>query len=249
MGGLIRGSPRRLAGGAWVLGLLLVVAGPVAAMQLMTEELPPYAYQSGDKVEGLSIELVDALFKRANMRYEIRVVPLKRALQTVDQRADACIFPLERTQEREAQYAWVSPLLITRNAFYSLPDSGLVIRSLKDAQDLSVGIYAGSALHDYLATFDFTALQVVREELLNARKLGRNRIDLWATDSVSGHYFARRAGIRDIREQFIFLTTLRGIACNPGVAPNVVRSLRQELREMHAQGEVKRIMDSYRFQR
>lgn len=247
MGGLNPLPACRPVAVVMLLGLLLV--RPATAMQMMTEELPPYSFQSGNKVEGLSIDLVDALFKRADMRYEIRVVPLKRALQTVDRSNDACIFPLERTQEREAQYTWISPLLITRNAFYSLPDSGLVIRSLKDAQDLSVGIYAGSALNEYLATFDYTGLQVVREELLNARKLGRKRIDLWATDSVSGHYFARRAGINGIREQFTFLTTLRGIACNPAVAPNVVRALRQELREMHAEGVVKQIMDSYRFQR
>ncbi len=223
---------------------------PVArAIQLMTEELPPYAFQSGERVEGLSIELVDALFKRAGVRYEIRIMPLKRALVSVAQESDACIVPLQRTQEREAQFTWISPLLITRSAFYSLQDNELQVRSLKDAHDLSVGVYAGSALQEYLATFDFTGLQVVREELLNARKLGHRRIDLWATDSVSGHYFARRAGISAIREQLTFLTTLRGIACNPGVSRNVVQSLRGELRQMHKDGQIQKIMDSYRFQR
>ncbi len=227
---------------------VLLGATPARALQLMTEELPPYSFLEGNQPKGLSIDIIKLLFKRAGIQFEIRIVPLKRALATVANSSDACVFPLERTQAREVLYTWISPLLITRTGFYTKSDSRLVIRSLKDAQNLSVGIYAGSALHEYLSTFDFTGLQVAREELLNARKLQANRIDLWATDSVSGRYFARRAGIADIREQYLFLTTLRGIACNREMSPGIVQPLQRELKRMHADGAVRGIMDRYRYQ-
>lgn len=259
MDGLTRSLATRLPGRTpgccgmpWrvcALLLCLSLSGPAGgAVKLMTEELPPYAFLDGGKVKGLSIDIVRVLFARAGVVFEVRVVPLKRALATVDQQEDACVFPLERNQEREARYAWISPLLITRTGFYSLADSPLQIRSLKDAQSLAVGIYDGSAIHEYLKTFDFTALEVVREELLNARKLKIGRIDLWATDSVSGRYFARRAKLENIHEQHVFLTTLRGIACNRNLSPRIVRSLRSELKQMHVEGRVRQIMDRYRYQ-
>ncbi len=227
----------------------VAVAAPATALQLMTEELPPYSFKSNNRVDGLSIEIITELFKRAGVSFDIRLVPLRRALATVEAEADSCVFPLERSQEREARFAWVSPLLITQSAFYSSTGRDLRVRSLADARDLSVGTYGGSALHEYLVTFNYSALQIAREELLNARKLQAGRIDLWATDTISGEYFARRAGIADLREQLVFMTTLRGIACNPSISPAILRSLRHELKKMHLEGRVTHIMNSYRFDR
>lgn len=225
----------------------LATAPGAVALQLMTEELPPYSFKSDNRVDGLSIEIISELFKRAGVSFEIRLVPLRRALHTVEEQPDSCVFPLERSQEREARFAWVSPLLITQSAFYSSTGQDIRVRSLADARDLSVGTYGGSALHEYLVTFNYSGLQIAREELLNARKLAAGRIDLWATDTISGEYFARRAGIADLREQLVFMTTLRGIACNTAISPAILRSLRHELKKMHLEGRVNHIMDSYRF--
>lgn len=235
--------------GSAFAGLALAGAPGAGAVQLMTEELPPYSFQQGREVNGLSIDIIRELFRRSEVAYEIRMVPLRRALATVEQNPDACVFPLERSQEREARYTWVSPLLITRTGFYSRPDSDLAVHSLADARELAVGTYAGSAVHEYLQSFGYSGVQVAREELLNARKLQAKRIDLWATDSVSGRYFARRAGITGIQEQFVFLTTLRGIACNAGISPGITRTLQRELRGMHVEGVVRGIMDRYRYEK
>lgn len=212
-------------------------------LQLYTEELPPYSMQKGTQPNGMSVEIVSLLFDRAKLEYEIRVVPWKRAFSMLQNRSNSCAFPVQRNQEREVVFHWISPILITHTAFYTNKKSSLSIRTLEDARYLEIGSYAGSAIVDYLSNLKFIVRTTTKEEN-NIHKLTHNRIDIWAADTNTAKYYAKKNNVQ-IKEHVVFFTTLRALACNIGVSKPIIDKLRYTLKEMYEDGSVTAVMKKY----
>ncbi|WP_133296095.1 transporter substrate-binding domain-containing protein [Zooshikella ganghwensis] len=172
-------------------------------LQLYTEELPPYSMQKGTQPNGISVEIVSLLFDRAKLEYEIRVVPWKRSFSMLQNRSNSCAFPVQRNQEREVVFHWISPILITHTAFYTNKQSSLHIRTLEDARYLEIGSYAGSAIVDYLSNLKFIVRTTTKEEN-NILKLTHNRIDIWAADTNTAKYYAKKI-MSKLRSMWSFL--------------------------------------------
>jgi polar amino acid transport system substrate-binding protein len=210
---------------------------------LVTEEIPPYAYKQNGKPAGASVEIIKALFKEAEIPYKISIYPWKRALETAKSK-QACIFPIQRSQEREALFNWVSPVLITQTGFYTTPKSKVNIRTLDDVKNYSIGTYRGSAVEDYLTHQGFNVVSTSTDNV-NIRKLSSNRIDVWAADTLTASYLADKEK-KEIREALVYFTTLRALACNLTVPKDQVKKLQQALQTIYQKGTVDNILRKYK---
>lgn len=210
---------------------------------LVTEEIPPYAYKLKGKPAGVSVEIIEALFKEAGIPYKISIFPWKRALETAKSK-QACIFPIQRSQEREALFNWVSPVLITQTGFYTAPTSKVNIRTLDDVKNYSIGTYRGSAVEDYLTHQGFNVIST-STDTVNIRKLSSNRIDVWASDTLTASYLADKQKI-EITEALVYFTTLRALACNLTVPEDQVKKLQQALQTIYHKGTVDSILKKYK---
>ncbi|MEH6345345.1 MAG: transporter substrate-binding domain-containing protein [Bermanella sp.] len=229
-----------------VLFLSLIVL-PIchgAPLKLITEELPPYAYREGGKITGASVDIIKALFKQANISYQIKMFPWKRAYETAKSES-ACIFPIQRSQEREVLFNWISPVLITQTAFYANDSGDHQVRTLTDALKLKIGTYRGSAVEEYLTGQGFKVTSVSKDSV-NANKLSFERIDLWAADTLSAPYFIKKANITNIKEALVYFTTLRALACNPAVPATTISKLQDALQAIYNSGEVDKILAKYK---
>ena len=103
------------------LGVLLGSAAQAdqAPIRLLTFNEPPWVEAEGERLQGPTIELIKQLFERAGVPYSIEVLPLKRALKEALNQPGTCVFPIERSQERETSLRWISPLVVSRYGLYA----------------------------------------------------------------------------------------------------------------------------------
>ncbi|OUS26308.1 hypothetical protein A9Q99_18955 [Gammaproteobacteria bacterium 45_16_T64] len=223
--------------------LLLSPVAHAEKYMLYTEELPPYSFKGGDK-RGAAIDIASALFERSGLDYEVKITPWKRAYVTVENTPNTCLFPAQRNQEREASFHWVSPLYISQTAFYGLETDGLVIRTLNDAKGLKIGSYNGSAAAEYLQGWGHD-VKTVAHDKQNIMKLSRNRVDLWASDTLSAAYQAKKHNTV-LQRKLVYFSTLRALACSLDIPKAIVDKLQAELGSMYGDGTIDKIMADYR---
>lgn len=219
-----------------VLALLLFSLPLRAEVQLFAWERPPLVQQSGDgRGAGLVPELAAELFRRAESRYQLRFLPLQRALRQVQGQVNSCALLVERQQEREPGYVWIGPVLISRLGLYARGDDNLQLLSLEQARGLTILSHQGSGAGEYLQ--GAAGLQVIysNNESLNLRMLQRQRARVWATSSAVAR---ARAVEPPLREVLPFLTLMEDIACHPQFEPALLQRLQLELRQMYVDGWV-----------
>lgn len=212
---------------------------------LLTEQIPPYSFKSENGIEGAGVDVVTQLFSRVGISVAFQIMPLKRALHTARKNKNTCIFPIQRTQEREAAFKWVSPILVSQAGLYSTKKSNLHIVTLNDAKGYVIGGYGGSAIFNYLKSHELNAIPV-NNDILNFKKLLANRIDFWATDTLTASYLTNMSDRNLIKLDVIFMTNIRALACNLGVDSSVVSALQAHLIEMYRDGAVDSIVGSYK---
>ena len=230
-----------------LLSSLLVLVSPItsaASFTLLTEELPPYSIKKGG-TSGAAVEIVSELFKRAGLQFNVKIVPWQRAYNGAVEDANTCVFPIQRNQEREALFQWISPVLITQNAFYTLDDSKHSIRTIDDVKGLKIGSYRGSAVAEYLTSNGYT-VDLVPKDAPNMQKLGAGRIDVWAADTLVASHLTKKANVTNVKEQLVYFSTLRALGCNLSTSQSTIDKLQAELKSMYGDGTIEKIMMKYR---
>lgn len=222
--------------------LLLRAEMCLAQFTILTTAAPPFVSEDGKS--GISIDIVKEMFKRSNIEYQFKTTPLARALDQAAKKKEVCVVPIQRSQERETTYKWISPILVTQSSLFSPKDSKLDLSVLIDAKDMTIGALRGSDEEEYLQGSGFKKVQTANDELNNAKKLEKNRIALWATDSILGPYYAQKAGFT-VKQQLVFRSTLRALACHIDTSDETVDKLTSSLKEMYSDGTVKKIFTDY----
>lgn len=231
-----------------VLLFLMACCGAVEAQEkftLLTERLPPYSIMVDGVVTGAGVDIVSELFRRANIPFDVFLLPWKRAELAAKTQSAHCFFPVQRSQENEVMFTWISPIVISHSAFYTLKDSAYQIRTLDDVQGLNIGTYRGSGVAHYLQDNGFTLdLTVIDAPNLDKLKLGR--LDVWAADTLTAHYLAKQSNTSELKEQLVYFTTLRALACHPDTPESTVEKLNKVLKGMYVDGSIDDIVDRYR---
>ena len=118
------------------------------------------------------------------------------------------------------------------------------INSLDDARNYVVGGYKGDAIALYLESQGFE-IEYVSKDFLNARKLDRERIDLWATGHLLGPYYAKENGVFNLEVAFVFKETVMSLAFNKNTDDKIISRLNRKLDKMKTKGVIGRIEAKY----
>ena len=227
---------------------MVVSAYTVAAepIKLTTESYPPFNMitRTGE-ISGISTDIVHELFKRSQIPVEMELLPWNRAYSMAQESPNVGVFSTTRTVEREKLFKWVSPLTSNNWVFLAKKDRNIRLSSLEDAKKYRIGGYRGDAIALYLEAQGFNLDLVSRDEL-NALKLDRGRIDLWATGHLLGPYLAKKQRVDGLVDVLTFKETVMGIAFHPETPDTVINRLNTTLQEMYDDGSVDRIFNYYR---
>lgn len=229
---------RRPRGPFWscVLACLAVVCvaqvnAEQAPIRLLTYDEPPWVDAQQQPPQGATIELVKQLFTQAGVPYSIEVFPLKRALKMAAAQPGTCVFPIERSQERETALRWISPLVISRYGFYSAPGHVLSLPTLESARPYSIASYLGSGVGEYLLSRGFNLIEVSSAKL-GPNMLAHKRFDLWVSDTRTAEALSSAAGATLGKPDLVFLSTLRAMGCHPDTSNVSIELLQSALLQM-----------------
>ena len=232
------------------LFLALLVApqsGFAQTIQLKTENYPPFN-MSGEqeKIIGISTEIVKQLFERAEVDYKLELLPWQRAFSLALEEPNTAVFSTTRTAERENKFKWVGPIVQNNWVFIAKASSNISLSNLEEAKSLRVGGYQGDAVALYLADQGFT-LDLAPQDNLNALKIDRNRIDLWATGHLLGPFQAKQLGVGGLEPVLTFRETIMSIAFNINTDDALIEKLNTELAAMKAEpGLIESIEANYK---
>jgi polar amino acid transport system substrate-binding protein len=227
-----------------VMMLLLPELALAREYRLFTQPLPPYVEVNGDSLEGLSIEIITELFNRANIPFRIEIMPWKRALFMVNQTNFSCLFPIQRNQDREADFHWVSPLYVERLGIYQLASAKTPLVNVRDLQGSVVGTYAGSATNQYLTSLQIKT-EALDQEANNILMLKFGRIDYWATDILVAEHLIEQREIEGIQLGLEFFSSLRSLACHLNMPTEDLNALRTSLEDLFHDGTIDRLAKKY----
>lgn len=154
-------------------------------IKIYTEDYPPLNYFKNGKLTGASIDIVQAIQNDIKSNHSVEVLPWKRAFLTTLKNKNSAIFSIARSQSREDLFKWVGPIAIKSYALYSLKKNNIVINSLDNIEDFTVGVQEGSIAQEFIQTQGKIKIYSVIKPQQSLEMLMKNRIDFWYTDSDS----------------------------------------------------------------
>ncbi|WP_377702114.1 substrate-binding periplasmic protein [Pseudoduganella sp. UC29_71] len=239
-----------LAAGLGLAAALLpraALADPPATLFIAGEHVPPASWKEGGEVTGRETEKIREMLARAEIPYQIDILPWKRGYVLAQRQANACLYSTSRTPEREQQFKWVGPTDEAEWVFIGRPDHKFPLRNLEDARALRIGTYNGDARDDFLRARGFN-VEPVQNDASNPKKLLLNRIDLWAIGVRVGSQAPSRFPEIESGELVPLLAFHKVkvyLACNPAVPDALVDKMNAVLDGMRRDGTFTRVERKY----
>jgi polar amino acid transport system substrate-binding protein len=222
-----------------------VLAIEVPAIEVLTEENPPFNFQDRQGIGGISTEIIKEMGRRAGVTMSIRWTSWVRAYQGAIKNSNTCVYSTVRLPEREALFKWVGPIATNKWALFARSDFDKHINTIDDARSFRIGGVIQDANIMYLQSLGFTHLDLVGEDNLNVNKLAGGRIDLWITPYYKGIELIKRSGQTNIHPILMVREVDYYLACNPGTSDDELEALSLALRTLNAEGFVKSTLDRY----
>lgn len=220
-------------------------AQPAPRLYLTTETTALNSMRDGNRVAGISSDMVREIMKRSNIDYSIDVLPWKRAYNAALERSDACVYSATRTPERESQFKWVGPIGEAEWVLMGRAGRRFDLRNLEDARRYRIGTYNGDARDLYLRERGFD-VDSAPNDMINPRKLLLGRIDLWAASLRHNSPILARMGYGGkIVPVLVFNRIHLYLACNRAVPDALVARMNGSIAAMERDGSARAIMRRY----
>lgn len=227
--------------GSMLLSCLAYAAPKTSPYILAFNANPPFSSTQNGIPQGIAISMISELFQRANLSYQFIERPLVRAMINAKTTPKYCVFPVQRAQYIEADYQWVSPILVTHSALFARPDFNVSLLTLNDAKKIKIGVLRGSGDAEYLKSFGFL-VEETNTQAQNLDKLQAKRFDLWAADRLSVNYFIQKRGKQAlVKEVLMFRSTLSSLACHVNTPKADVEKLQTSLDAMIKEGLIQKL--------
>ena len=221
-------------------------------IRLMTEEFQPFQYYEGDRLTGISVEIVTALQAKVGSTDSMVVYPWSRGLRLLERTKNSALFSTLRTAGREQKYKWVGPLAELSMVFFKKAGSPIQLSSVEDAKKLAkVGVTKNVGAHEVLVGLGFTNLDLLESgaDETNIKKLVRGRIDVWPSSYLAGLHSAKKMGLQGKIEAITKVNIMSGhlyLAFNKNTDDSIINSWQAGLDELRGHGVVDAIIAKYR---
>lgn len=205
---------------------------------LLTEEHRPASWADPDgTLHGGAVDNAHELMGRANIPYDMKLLPWARAYTETIEHADTCIFGMAITDGRRGLFKWIKSFGQSEISLYVLESSALKISSLDDVrrQGLTVGVEMGDVTEVLMQEAGGLKLDSVNNRALSARKLVAGRIDLWASGPV-GIQLAEKAENMHVKPLLRLAMVDIGIACNKQTDDSSIAAIQRAFDSMKKDG-------------
>jgi len=166
-------------------------------LNYLTEQWTPFNYDKDGAAAGISVEILQSIFRHAGVEStpDVKIVPLADGFNQLQKNSSSVLFSIVRTPEREPYYKWVGPFTKANFVIYS--NKNITLASAEDLNTYRIGTVNATIEYNFLLDHGVSSSNIVvaptpRDLLL---MLKNGEIDLWATGEVAGHYEINREGL------------------------------------------------------
>ncbi len=165
----------------------------MSELTFYTEQNPPYNYEENGTLQGISIDLLEAVTVKMGQnvsRDRVRLVPWDEGYQAVLTGNRSMIFAIARIPSRETSFKWAGPIPPYTTVLFARPESQIVIHTPEDLQRYRIGVIVDDASVQQLRDIGVNETQMVpAADVPSLIEQTRNgEIDLWADSEISGRY-------------------------------------------------------------
>lgn len=235
---------------------LLVLAGLLCAagmqvqaqekIQAVTEEFAPFNYTENGKVAGYSTQVVEEMFRRAGVAYELHSYPWSRAYKLAQTLPNVVIFTLARTPEREKEFQWIGVLAKRRLYLYKLASrQDIKVDNIEGARKYWVAVNRDDAAEKLLLGFGFSYeknLDLSPSDDASLNKLLAGRIDFITGSDYTIDYLLQKNGVPTGRLKRLLPLVDQGeyfVAASKNTPQAMVQRLRAAFEQMEKDGTIK----------
>lgn len=223
---------------------------------VVTEHLAPFQIVEGNSITGLSHEMVDTVFKKSGLSYEIEAHPWSLSYNRAKNKANVCIYSLGRLPLREDQFQWVGHLAKSSISIYSLATKSYEISSLEEVKHYQTAVIRDDVTHHFLLSKGFVEGQNLYvmdnyDALLTLLELPSRNIDLvLINDGLIFNRFKDKNQISKYKSVYALneLTLDFYLACSLQTSPTIVNYLSDVMKNLEKTKQFETIKDKWKEQ-
>ena len=181
-----------------ILGRYIPSVG-FAHLTYLTEEWAPFNYDKDGVPAGISVEILEAVFREMGVnrtRADVRIVPLSEGFRQA-QGNGTVLFSIVLSPEREPLYKWAGPFTRGRFVVFAPVSRNITITSPADLNQYRIGAVKGTIENTLLTGQGVNPSHIVNglvpADLIEMLEEGET--DLWATGDITGRYEMMVAGV------------------------------------------------------
>jgi len=201
-----------------LLSLLVIYSFPYAAkaneaishdvINVAVTHLPPYRIVNGDHVEGIFIEILEAIFHPINLKLKYTIAPFKRCLHELKYGNVDMYIGLFKRPEREEFVYFIEPPFQNKTvkSFYLRKGEGDRIKRYEDLYNLKLGVGVRLKFKTFPRFDEDNKIikQEVRTDEMNLKKLEAGHIDAFVQTEEVAEYLITTLGFTGKFEKSVY---------------------------------------------
>lgn len=214
---------------------------------ITTEYLYPLNMTDKDssQVYGQAADKVHELFKRSQLRYDMKIMSWNRALELARQTNDTCVFSTARIKERETWFHWIGPIATGNWSIFGSVDKLGKVTRLEDIKNASIGTEVGNVAVTFLGEKGYHII-TSGESATTFKNVALGRMEYATAGEYHGNKIIADLQLKDkVVKLFNFNYSDYYLACNKHMDAGTVALLSQKLKEMKLDGSYKAIDNKY----
>ncbi len=236
--------------------LLLIVFGAatLTAQTLIfnTQEFAPFTYTRGDAAAGPAVDVIKAVCLEAGITHSIRLLPWTRAQEEVKSGKANALFLIGWNKERAETFYFSPPILDTEYGVFVNADSGLKYSSPGQLAGLTVGVYGPSntatSLEEYKKKVPSIVIDMTPDDESAFKKLELKRVNAVYSNRDVGAALIEKLKLKNVKYSGVDKPLKYYIGFSKEFTKKAVfDDFVEAYKKLHAQGKIKKILDSYRL--
>lgn len=239
----------------WLVGCWLfatTATADLSKLNFITEEYPPYNFKRDGELQGISVDILEAIFGLTGTdlsRRDIRVLPWARGYDTALNDPNTVLFSTTRTPSRDSLFKWVGPIARDRVTLIARRDRHL---SLDSIDALNASDYQVAVIREDIGAQRLREAGANPGRILQAisntsalRMLERGRVDLWAYSEDVAFWIIEENGleVRDYESIFTLSESDLYFALHLDTEDRLVETLQMALDELRERGDLQTIVN------
>ncbi|MBF0203381.1 MAG: ABC transporter substrate-binding protein [Desulfamplus sp.] len=222
---------------------------------LMTENYPPFNFLQDEKLQGISVDLIEAMLKKTGSdktRKDIQLLPWARGYYYLEHEKNACLFATTRTEEREKEFKWVGPIAENTTVLTSRKKQKIDIKTPEDLKKYKIGAVIKDIGEQLLLDAGLSAENIDRisgtDAILKAiKRINMGRIDAFAYGENVIKWELKQQGfdLNDYETAYVLKTGELYYAFHKDTPDDIIQKLQNALDELKKEGDYQRIRDTY----